>query len=114
TGTELLDQAEEVVPPPGVQADDMVAELIQDLVHLKGREHGLDQDCRLDAPGRQAELLLGEVEDVVPEPGLAVVLELREVEVRAGVSLEQPHAVVEDVEAEVEQASRHRDWESTR
>ncbi len=86
----------------------MVAQLVEDLVHLERREHGLDQDRGLDGPARQVELVLGEVEDAVPEARFEVVLELGDVEVRAGSALEQPRAVVEDVEAEVEERAGDR------
>ena len=45
-------------------------------------------------------------EDVVPEPGLEMALELGKVEVRARPTLEEPVGVVKEEEAEVEQAAR--------
>ena len=53
--------------------------------------------------------LLAVDEDVVPEPGLGVALELRQVEVRPASPTQRLRAVVEQVEPEVEQAGRHRD-----
>src|SRR4029079_19520757 len=61
-----------------------------------------------DRPAVEPERVLGVREDVVPEPRLEVALELRHVEPRAAAALEQLLAVVEDVEAEVEQAPAHR------
>ena len=52
--------------------------------------------------------LLRRGEDVVPEPRLEMRFELRQVVVRAGAAREQLHRVVEEVQAEVEQAPRHR------
>ena len=86
----------------------MVAQLVQDLLHLEGGKDGLNQDCRPDGSARNAELVLGEVEDVVPQPRLEVALELRQVEVRPAALLQQPLGVVEEVEPEVEQAARDR------
>ena len=78
---ELLDHAEDVVPAAGVEPGRVLAQLVEDLVHLERGEDRLDQDGRLDRPLRDAEPLLREGEDVVPEPRLEVRLELREVEV---------------------------------
>ena len=78
---ELLDHAEDVVPAAGVEAGGVLAQLVEDLVHLEGGEDRLDQDGRLDRPVLDAEALLRPGEDVVPEPRLEVRLELREVEV---------------------------------
>ena len=58
----------------------MLAQLVEDLVHLERGEDRLDQDGRLDRPLRHAEPLLRPDEDVVPEPRLEVRLELRQVE----------------------------------
>ncbi len=63
---EPLDEGEDVVPASAVQADDVVLQLIEDLVHLEGGRQGLDQHRRLDGPDRQAERLLGVDDDVVP------------------------------------------------
>ena len=52
------------------------------------------------------ERLFGMREDVVPQPRLGVALELRQVEVRAGSAVEQAAPVMEEVEAEIEQAGR--------
>jgi hypothetical protein len=47
---ELLDVAEDVVPAAAVEADDAVAQLVQDLVHLERGEQGLDQHRALIVP----------------------------------------------------------------
>ena len=54
------------------------------------------------------ELVLGPVEDVVPEARLAVALHFRQVEVRSAAALEQPPRVVEHVETEVEHRAGDR------
>ena len=104
---ELLDHAEDVVPAPGVQPRRVLAQLVQDLVHLERREDRLDQDGRADGSARDAEPLLGPDEHVVPQPRLEMALELREIEVRSGPAFELLSRVVEEREAEVEQAARH-------
>jgi hypothetical protein len=105
---ELLDDAEDVVPAAGVEAGRVVAQLVEDLLHLEGGEDRLDEDRRLDRARRQVETLLREVEDVVPEAGLEVALELGQVEVRAAALVEQALPVVEEVEPEVEEAAGDR------
>ena len=81
---ELLDEAEDVVPAPAVEARGVVAQLVEDLVHLEGGEDRLDQDGGADGAARDAERVLRGDEDVVPQPRLEVALQLRQVEVRPG------------------------------
>ena len=57
---ELLDHAEDVVPAPGVEARGVLPQLVEDLVHLEGGEHGLDQHRGADRAARDAELVLGQ------------------------------------------------------
>ena len=100
---ELLDDAEDVVPPTGVEPGGVIAQLVEDLVHLERRKDRLDEDGRLDRPVGHAEPVLREGEHVVPEARLDVRLELREVEVPP-----VPPVVAEEVEPEVEQRAGHR------
>src|SRR3546814_12410005 len=85
----------------------MIAQFVQDLVHLESGEDRLDQHRRLDGAALDAELVLGMVEDVVPEARLEMVLELRQIEVGAGAVFEELPRIVEKVEAEIEQAAGH-------
>ena len=86
----------------------MLAQLVEDLVHLERRRERLDQHGRPDRAAPQPELLLGDIEDVVPDAGLAVRLELGQVEIRTAAALEQLARVVEDVEAEVHEPAGDR------
>src|SRR3712207_8401884 len=52
---QLLDQAEDVVPPPGIEPRRVVAQLVEDLVHLERRQDGLDQHRGADGPVRDAQ-----------------------------------------------------------
>src|SRR5206468_6517907 len=104
--TELLHAAEDVVPTAGVQPDRALAQLVENLLHLEGGKDRLDQDRRPDRARREAELGLGQLERVVPETRLEVALELRKVEVRARPAVELLPGVVEDGQAEVEEARR--------
>src|SRR2546426_4494243 len=86
----------------------MVAQLVQDLFHLEGRKDRFDKDGGANRPSRDSELVLREVENVVPEPRLEMAFELREVEVRAAALLQETLDVVKEVEAEVEEAAGDR------
>ena len=105
---ELLDDAEDVVPAARVQTGGVLAELVEDLLHLEGGQDRLDENGRLDRAARDAELFLGCLEDAVPEPRFEMALELRKIEVRPAARVEQALRVVEEVQAEVEQAARDR------
>ena len=101
---ELLDVAEDVVPPAAVEAGRVLAELVEDLVHLERAGQGLDEfPVALMVPRGMPRRRLRVHEDVVPEARLRVRLHLRQVEVRAGAALEERLRVVEEVEAEVEE-----------
>ena len=102
---ELLDDAEDVVPAPGVEAGGVLAQLVEDLLHLERGEDRLDEHRRADRAARNAERVLREDEDVVPQPRLEVALELRQVEVRARCRARALARVVEEVEPEVEEAA---------
>jgi hypothetical protein len=99
---ELLGNAEDVVPPAGVETRRVVAQLVEDLVHLEGGEDRLDEDRGPDGAAGDVEGVLGVVEDVVPEPGLEVSLQLGEVEVRAAAVVEGFAGAVEEGQAEVD------------
>ena len=79
----------------------MLAQLVEDLVHLERREHVLDEDGGLDRAGLEPERFFREVEDLVPKARFETALELRNVE-------PGPLGVVEDIEAEVEERAGDR------
>ena len=85
----------------------MVAQLVEDLVHLERGGQGLDQHRDLDGPIGDAQRGLGEDEHLVPEPGLQMALHLRQVEIGAGAGGDLGLGVVEEVEAEIEQRAGH-------
>src|SRR5258708_6189880 len=86
----------------------MVAELVQDLLHLERGRERLDEHRRLDRALREVEPLLRPHEDVVPEARLFVTLELGQVEVRSAAALEELLRVVEEVQAEVHERAGDR------
>src|SRR6202012_1065550 len=98
---------EDVVPAAGVQARAVFAQLVQDLVHLEGGVDGLDQHGRLDRALRQAQLVLRAHEDVVPQARLEMALQLGQVEEWAVAARDLFLRVVEQEQAEVEDAAGH-------
>src|SRR5258708_4062691 len=86
----------------------MVAELVQDLLHLERRQDRFDQHGGSDRAARNLEIVLCEVENVIPQPGLDVALELGQVEVRAASLPEKSPGVVIEIQPEVEEAARDR------
>ncbi len=104
-GGELFDEGEDVVPAAAVEAGGVLAELEEDLVHLEGGEDGFDQHSGTDGAAGDVEEILRAEEDVVPEAGFEVRLELGQVEVGAGAAASELARVVEEVEAEVEEGA---------
>src|SRR6266705_3442755 len=80
-GAELLYFAVQVGPPARVQPRAVVAQLVEDFLHLERGRDRLDQHGRPDRPAGEAESGLGDAEDVVPQPRLQVALNLGQVEV---------------------------------
>ncbi len=105
---EFLDEAEDVIPAPAIEAGGMIAQLVEDLVHLERGEDGLDQHRRLDGALGQTELRLREQEHLVPQPRFQMRFQLRQIEIGAGAARRQLLRVVEEIESEIEQAARHR------
>ncbi len=105
---EELDDAEQVVPPPGVQARSVGAQFVEDLVHLERGGDRLDEHGRANRTLRYGKRVLGGDEDVVPQPRLEVALHLRQVVVRARVATHQRLRVVEEVQPEVDQRADGR------
>jgi len=88
--------------PATVQPSGVVAELEQDLLHLKGGRQGLDEDGGTDGVVRHADVGLGEQEDVIPETSFEVMFHLGKIEVRAEATVHQLLGVVVKIEGKVE------------
>ena len=86
----------------------MVTQLEEDLLHLEGGRDRLDEHCCADRAVRDLESLLGEGEDVVPEPRLEVGLGLGQIEVGPAPPLEQLQRVVVEVQPEVDEGAHCR------
>ena len=95
--------------PAAIEADTVVPDLVKDLLHLKRRRDGLQQNRRPNRAHRNSHVALRRDEDVVPQPRLQIPLQLGQVEVRAAALLEEVMDVVEEVQAEVEQTPTHDD-----
>ena len=86
----------------------MLAQLVENLIHLEGGEDRLDEHRRFDGAVRHAEHILGGKEDVVPEPGFEVALHLRQIEIRTRTGARQRLVVVGQIHGEIEQRARDR------
>ena len=103
---QALDEGEYVVPASAIEPDDVVPQLIKDFVHLEGGRQRLDQYRRFDGPNWQAERLLRDDENIVPQPRLEMALEFRQIEVRAVPAALAPWRCGR-VEAEIHSDARH-------
>src|SRR5229473_867940 len=108
TVSELLDDAEDVVPASRVETARVIAQLVEDLFHLERSEDRFDEYSGADRSPRNADGILREIENVVPKPRLEVALELGEIEVRSTPFAEKALGVVKEVEAEIEEAAGDR------
>src|ERR1051326_4528900 len=86
----------------------MVATVLLDLIHLERGGDDFQEHGGLDRPARDAERVLGELEHVVPQPRLPMVLQLREIEVRATASVDELARVVEDEQSKVHEGASDR------
>ncbi len=84
----------------------MLAQLVEDLVHLERRGQRLDQHRRPDRAVGDPQYLLRFDEHVVPPARFEVALELGQVEVGAAAASQQLLGVMKEVETEVEQGTR--------
>src|SRR5580692_7845434 len=98
----LLDKAEDVVPPPAIQSRRMVAQLVENFIHLKTSQNRLNQHSALDASLRHTKLMLRADEDLVPEACFKMALDFWQVEIRATPTSQQLFRVMKEVEAEIE------------
>src|ERR1043166_2496204 len=101
---ELLDVTEDVVPAPAIEAGAVLAQFIEDFVHLESGQDMLDEHRRFDAALGNFQEFLGAHEDVVPQAGFQKVLELWEIEIDARAMVQAVADVVKEVEGEIEEA----------
>ncbi len=104
---ELLDGAENVIPPARVQPGAVLAQLKQNLVHLERGEDGFHQHGGFDGALRQAQGVLRQHENLVPQPRFQMAFHLGQVKVGASAARDQLAGVVEKEQPEIEQAAAH-------
>src|SRR5439155_932774 len=105
---ELLYDAEDVVTSPRVETASVIAQLIEDLVHLEGGQDRLYQHRAFDRPTAQIEGVFRECKHVVPKSGFQMALQFRKVEVGTGPLGQQAAGIMKNVEPEVEERAGHR------
>lgn len=76
------------------------------LVHLESRRNGLNETSASDRSTLHANVVLGKVEDIVPQSSLKVALHLGQVEVRTSATLHELLRVVVEVDTKVEKTAR--------
>mmetsp|Transcript_294 Transcript_294/g.548 ORF Transcript_294/g.548 Transcript_294/m.548 type:complete len:362 (-) Transcript_294:699-1784(-) len=103
---ELFDVREQVVPPSAIQSQGMISQFVQNLLHLKRRRDGLQENSRANGPLRHAEITLRRPKDVVPQPRLEVIFQFGQVEVRASPLGQEAMHVMIEIQPEIEQTSR--------
>jgi hypothetical protein len=105
---EFLDETENIVPTTAVLADDVVLQLIQYFIDFERGENGFDQHGDLDFAFADHSLFFRKPENIVPQSGFEMRLELRQIEIRAGAAALQLTGVVIEIESEVDQARWNR------
>ena len=103
-----LDHAENVIPAPAVETNHMIAQLVEDFVHLECSGQRLDEHRGLDAAAVNAQHVLGGNEQVIPQPRLQVGFELGQIEIRPRATIDQRPRVVEKVQREIDDGRRRR------
>ena len=103
----FLDEAEDVIPAAAVEAGGVLAQLVEISSISKLARMVSMSTVALDGAVGNAEVFLRADEDVVPEAGFKMALQLGQVEVRAAAAREQLFGVVKEVEAEVEDGAGH-------
>ena len=105
---ELLDGAENIVPPPGVEPRSMVTNLVENLFHLQRAKNRLNEDGGADRPLGNAEPFLRSHKHIVPEARLEVALQFGEIEVGAAATGQQFGSVAIHIQAKVKEAAGDR------
>jgi hypothetical protein len=69
---ELLDKRKYIVPAAAVETRAVVTEFIDDLVHFESGVDGLNQNSSTDGASGKTDVVLGQVEGIVPQASLEV------------------------------------------
>ena len=105
---EFLDAGKNVIPSPAVQAGGMIAQFVENFVHLERSGNRLDQYRRANRSLRNAQLILREFENIIPDARFEMALHFRQIKIRAAAARDQLLRVVEKIQTEIEQTARDR------
>ena len=105
---ETLDERENIIPTPAIQADNMILQLIQDLVHFKRRRQRLDQDRRLEHAMRNPKRFLCMAEHRVPQSCFFMAFHFRQIKPRRRPLRDNRLRIMKYIKPEIEQTARHR------
>src|SRR5258707_863545 len=105
---EFLDEAENVIPASAVEPRRVLAQFVQNFVHLKRRKNRFDQHRGANGPARNSNIVLREIKDVIPQSRFQMALQLRQIEIRPSSVREQVFSVMEKEQAKIEQAAGDR------
>ena len=75
------------------------------LIHLKRCRNGFNQDSPSDRSTRHANVILGNIKDIIPQTSFEVRFHLGQIKVRSSPSFDEFFGIVEEVETEIEQTS---------
>ena len=105
---ELLDDAENIIPPSTVQSRAVIPELVDNLIHLKDRQNCLNQHGSSDGSPWDFDSVLSKVKHIVPEAGFKVGFHFGEVEVWPVAASNELLGIVEKVETKVKERAGNR------
>ena len=106
---ELLDNGKDVIPSSGIQGHDVFSQFEQDLIHGSRSSDGFDEHSASDGADWDIKVALCGDEDVIPQSGFVMGLELGKViEDSTQTQLLSEENVMEKVHSEIEETPGHR------
>ena len=102
-----FDVAENIVPASAVQADNMVAQGVQNFIHLEHGRQRFNQQGGLDGTARQVETIFRVAEHFAPPGRFLPGLRFWQIEIRAAAFCQQILVVMEEIKREIKQAARN-------
>src|SRR5436309_993411 len=101
--SKLFDARKNVIPTAEIETSGVLAQFVQNLVHLEGRWDRFDKDSRANRPLRYPEFVLCQFEHVVPKTRLQVAFDLRQIKIRPAAPRYQLRCIVKKIQTEIEQ-----------
>ena len=102
----FFDAGKNVIPAAAIQPGGMFAQFVKNFVHFKRGRNRLDQNRRANRAARNAELVLREIENVVPNARFEMALHFRQIKIRAAPARDQFPGVVKKVRDRNQRAHR--------